>query len=114
MEIKTDDYSVVYDPATQTVKFRGSLRLSGAEEYADITQLLSDVAEQAPEKINLDLQGLEFLNSSGINMFSKFVIKVRQLGNTGIQIQGSKKIPWQGKSLKNFQRLMPNLQLDLQ
>ena len=114
MEIKTDDYSVAYEPATQTVSFQGSLRLSGAEEYADITQLLSEAADQAPENITLNLQNLEFLNSSGINMFSKFVIKVRQQGNTGIKIQGSKKIPWQGKSLKNFQRLMPSLQLDLE
>jgi hypothetical protein len=114
MDIKTDDYSVTYDPTAQTVAFEGSLRLSGTEEYAAITELLSDIADQAPEIITLDLQKLEFLNSSGINMFSKFVIKIRQQGNSGIVIQGSKKIPWQSKSLRNFQRLMPSLQLDIE
>lgn len=113
MDIKTDDYTVEYAPETTTVKVQGALRLSGADEYAAIAQLLNDVVDQNPEKITLDLKGLEFLNSSGINMFSKFVIRVRQQGNIGIAIQGSKAIPWQGKSLKNFQRLMPTLQLDI-
>jgi hypothetical protein len=114
MDIKTDDYSVAYDPTTQTIAFAGSLRLSGTEEYTAVTELLSDVADQAPETITLDLKNLEFLNSSGINMFSKFVIKVRQQASSAIIIQGSKKIPWQSKSLKNFQRLMPSLQLDIE
>ena len=113
MEIRTDDYSVEYDPIHETVHLQGSLRLSGAEEYAQITSLLNEVADKAPAMIHLNLQKLEFLNSSGINMLSKFVIKVRQQGNTGIAIQGSKQIPWQGKSLKNFQRLMPGLTLEL-
>lgn len=114
MDIKTDDYSVTYDPTRQAIAFQGSLRLSGIEEYAEITELLSSVADQSPENITLDLQNLEFLNSSGINMLSKFVIKVRQQGTTNIIIHGSKKIPWQGKSLKNFQRLMPSLKLDIE
>lgn len=114
MEIKTDDYSVEYQPANETVYLRGSLRLSGTEEYAAIAELLSQIADNAPETINVNLQKLEFLNSSGINMLSKFVIKVRQQGNTGITIQGSKGIPWQGKSLKNFQRLMPGLKLEIE
>ena len=114
MEIRTDDYSVEYDPNHEMVNIQGSLRLSGTEEYAAIAELLNQIADKAPETIYLNLQKLEFLNSSGINMLSKFVIKVRQQGNTGIVIQGSKRIPWQGKSLKNFQRLMPGLKLELE
>jgi len=114
MEIKADDYSVKYDPSTEIVSFQGSLRLSGTEEYAPITELLNEVADKSPENINLNLQKLEFLNSSGINMLSKFVIKVRKRENISITIQGSKSIPWQGKSLKNFQKLMPTLQLQLE
>lgn len=114
MEIKTDDYSVEYQAATETVYLRGSLRLSGTEEYAVIAELLNQIADKAPETIHVNLQNLEFLNSSGINMLSKFVIKVRQQGRTNIIIQGSKGIPWQGKSLKNFQRLMPGLKLEIE
>ncbi|HEY9794043.1 MAG TPA: hypothetical protein V6D30_00255 [Leptolyngbyaceae cyanobacterium] len=113
MEIKAEDYTVSYDTATATVSCQGSLRLSGMEEYAPIVQLLNDVADQEPLTITLNLQKLEFLNSSGISMLSKFVLKVRQKKNIQMLVQGSKAIPWQGKSLKNLQRLMPTLELEL-
>jgi hypothetical protein len=113
MEIKAEDYTVSYDTATATVSCQGSLRLSGMEEYAPIVQLLNDVADQEPLTITLNLQKLEFLNSSGISMLSKFVLKVRQKKNIQMLVQGSKGIPWQGKSLKNLQRLMPALELEL-
>ncbi len=114
MEIKTEDYRIWYDPDTETVICQGSLRLSGMEEYAPIVQLLNDVADSDPARITLNLRQLEFLNSSGINVLSKFVIVVRQKGNIQMGVQGSKNIPWQGKSLKNLQRLMPALQLELE
>ena len=113
MEIKAEDYTVSYDAATATVSCQGSLRLSGMEEYAPIVQLLNNVADQGPLTITLNLQKLEFLNSSGISMLSKFVLKVRQKNNIQMLVQGSKGIPWQGKSLKNLQRLMPSLELEL-
>ena len=114
MEIKTEHYSIYYDKQTETAIFNGSLRLSGMEEYDPIVQLLNEVAEQQPSTITLNLQDLEFLNSSGINVLSKFVIKVRQTGNIHMVVLGSKEIPWQGKSLKNLQRLMPSLDLLLE
>jgi hypothetical protein len=84
------------------------------EEYAPIVQLLNELADQEPATITLDLRELEFLNSSGINVISKFVLKVRQKNTSQILVRGSKTIPWQGKSLKNLQRLMPSLQLELE
>ena len=114
MEIETGDYSICYNPDTTIVNFQGSLRLSGIEEYAPIVKLLNDLADSEPSKITLNLRKLEFLNSSGINILSKFVIKVRQKGTMQMVVQGSKTIPWQGKSLKNLQRLMPSLQLEFE
>ncbi len=114
MEIQTKDYTILYDRATQTVTCSGSFRLSQMEEYTPIVDLLNEVAESSPNTITLDLRKLEFLNSSGINIVSKFVIKVRQQKNIKIAIKGSKHIPWQGKSLKNLQRLMPSLHLELE
>ena len=114
MEIKTQHYSIYYDKLTETAVFNGSLRLSGIEEYDPIVQLLNDLAEQQPSTITLNLRQLEFLNSSGINVLSKFVIKVRQKGNIHMVVLGSNNVPWQGKSLKNLQRLMPSLDLVLE
>src|SRR5690349_18861613 len=98
-DIRTDDYSVSYDPSSHTVTCKGAFRLSGVAEYAPISQLLNDVLNEQPPVIVLNLKELQFLNSSGINVLSKFVISVRQKGNTQLVVQGSKSIPWQGKSL---------------
>lgn len=113
MEIQTQDYHTCYDPATATVSFVGSLRLSGPGEYPPIAQLLGEVPDSEPAKITLNLQQLEFLNSSGINMLSKFIIEQRKKALVQMAAQGSQPIAWEGKSLKNLPRLMPGLQLEL-
>ncbi len=113
MEIETPDYKVWYEEAEHTVRCKGSFRLNGVDEYSPIIQLLNSVADQRPPEITLDLRELQFLNSSGINILSKFVISVRQKANIGLKVLGSKNIPWQGKSLQNLQKLMPTLKLEL-
>ncbi|MFZ4557406.1 MAG: slr1659 superfamily regulator [Pseudanabaena sp.] len=112
MEVKGDDYRVWYEESDNSIYCQGSLRLAGSDEYAPIVQLLESVIEQSPQNLLLNLSQLEFLNSSGINVLSKFVIKVRQKDTIKITVQGSENIPWQGKSLKNLQRLMPTLKLE--
>lgn len=114
MEIKSKNYNVIYDEASHNIVFDGSLRLNGSAEYASIFELLNNVAQQEPEKIVLDLKKLTFLNSSGISILSRFVINVRKRQNIQMLVIGAKQNPWQGKSLKNLQRLMPSLQLEME
>lgn len=114
MEIKTEEYSITYETDTNTVICEGSLRLSGMDEYTPMVELLNNIVDSGANNITLNLRGLEFLNSSGINVLSKFVIKVRQQGNITMVVVGSNSVPWQGKSLKNLQKLMPSLQLVLE
>lgn len=111
LEIKTDDYSIWYEPESLTVFFRGFLRLDGMEEYKPVMELLLNAVEQS-SNFSMNLRELEFLNSSGISMLSMFVVRVREKGNVQLTLQGSDKILWQTKSLKNLQRLMPSLQLE--
>lgn len=113
MEIKADTYFVHYNTTDETVVFEGSLRLNGMEEYSSISDLLNNVIEQEPGKIVLNLKNLKFLNSSGISMLSKFVINVRKKNNIQMVVIGTEANPWQSKSLKNLQRLMPSLTLEL-
>ncbi|MCZ6681244.1 MAG: hypothetical protein O7E52_28840 [Candidatus Poribacteria bacterium] len=114
MEIKHDDYTVTYNPETATITCSGSFRLRGIAEYASITDLFNQAADTKPDTLTLDVRGLQFLNSSGINMLSKFVIQVRKHNASQMVITGSRRIPWQTKTLKNFQRLLPALQLELE
>lgn len=111
MEVKGTNYHVTYEPATSTVSFQGTLRLRGLNEYDPIVQLLDDIVDAKPEKITLDLRELHFLNSSGINSLFKFIIKIREQGQSKLVVLGSKQIPWQEKSLQNLQRLMASVQL---
>jgi hypothetical protein len=111
VEIKTDDYTVEYKADMRTVFLRGFLRLPGMPEYESIMNLLLDAIEGAPT-LTLNLQELEFLNSSGISMLSMFVVKIRNQGQAQLMIQGSNQVLWQTKSLRNLQRLMPSLKLE--
>jgi hypothetical protein len=113
MEITHADYQVRYDAATATITCQGSFRLRGNEGYAPILQLLTAAADAKPATLILDLQGLRFLNSSGINTLSKFILQVRKHNASQVVIKGNRQFPWQEKSLKNFQRLLPGLQLEI-
>ena len=114
MDIVHADYEVHYDAATATVVCQGSFRLRGTEEYAPILQVLTAAADAQPATLTLDLRTLQFLNSSGINMLAKFVLHARQYKATQVVMKGSYHFPWQEKSLRNFQRLLPRLYLEME
>jgi hypothetical protein len=115
IEIIQDGYQVIYEVEPATVRCKGSLRLNDQEEdYKRINGLLDLVIETEPPTVTLNLQELHFLNSLGINMLSKFVIKVRKKKFIKVIVQGNTEMPWQEKSLKNLQRLMPSLDLQMQ
>jgi hypothetical protein len=114
MDIVCDDYQVHYDAVTATVLCQGSFRLRGTEEYAPILQVLTSAADAKPATLTLDLRTLQFLNSSGVTTLSKFVLQARKHNVSQVVIKGSKQFPWQEKSLKNLQRLLPGLQLEIE
>lgn len=106
-----ENYTIDYDEAAHIVAIAGTLRLNGIPEYGPIVSLLSNATEGAA-KLVIDLSKLDFLNSSGIAVLSKFVIEARNRGGLSLAIVGAKTIPWQGKSLQNLKRLMPALELE--
>lgn len=137
IEISGGNYRILYDPSAAHLAFRGVLRLYGTDGYVSaneywrsrqsqevpsetqessggytsIMKLLSDIVEQSPDLITLDLTELQFLNSSGINLLSKFVIMIRNQGSSRLAIQGNSKLSWQKTVVKNFKALMPSLLL---
>jgi len=112
MQHDSPPHQVICAPTTATITLQGSLRLHGTAEYDRLAQPMLELAATQPEHITLDLQNLDFLNSSGINMLFGFIIRVRDLGRSTILVRGSRRIPWQTKSLPNLPRLMPELQLE--
>lgn len=112
MNIQTEDYTVWYEPTTATVNFKGLLRESLINDYKPIEELLDQVMVQELPLITMNLQQLEFLNSSGMSVLSRFVIRVRKQKITQLTVKGSTQMPWQNKLLSNWQRLMPTLKVE--
>lgn len=111
MQIKGQGYLVTYHPATATITCKGAFRLR-RNEYAPIVRLLNGIAALKPPLIILDLRELQFLNSSGVSVLSKFVIIVRKLKATQMVVLGNRQISWQSRSLRNFQKLMRGLKVE--
>jgi len=112
-KITGEGFEVRYEAETHTVVFQGALRLSGMEDYAPILELMRESNGQPGEPVTLDLRELEFLNSSGITMFSRFIIESRDQTHSRLRVVGSLNVPWHGRSLKNLQRLSPALRIEL-
>lgn len=96
-----------------TVLFKGALRLSGMDDYAPILEMLKGTLTEPQKPIVLDVRELDFLNSSGITMLSRFVIQAREQSGVSLYFFASESIPWHARSLKNLQRLMPDLTIRL-
>lgn len=109
--ISGESFEVRLEEDNQTVSFKGALRLSGMEDYAPILEMLKGTLSNPQAPIVFDVRELDFLNSSGITMFSRFVIEARERADVSLQFLASEAIPWQSRSLKNLQRLMPSLQI---
>ncbi|MBF0225325.1 MAG: hypothetical protein HQK76_07705 [Desulfobacterales bacterium] len=113
MEIKDENYSISFNSENSTIICQGVLRLLGSTGYSDIMKLFNDVCDMELLTIVLNLQELQFLNSSGINAISNFVIKVRNKNKSRLTVLGSNQFAWQKKTLYNLQRLMPELTLEI-
>ena len=108
--ISGDSYEI---QVNSTIMFKGALRLTGVEDYAPILEMLKGTLTDPATPIVVDVRELDFLNSSGITMFSRFVIEARDCAGINLQFLASEAIPWHARSLKNLQRLMPSLSIRL-
>ena len=113
-EIRGDTYVIEFESETTTFYFKGELSLSGVSKYEPIISLLTEVVDTDPPILTFNFKELTFLNSSGINVLSKFVLGLRKKQGTQLVVLAAANMPWQGKSLKNLGRLLPSLQFKLE
>jgi len=111
MEIRYENFRIWTED--ETVFFDGVFRLAGPEAYAPIYSLASAALHENNERVIFDLTGLEFLNSSGINLLAKLTIEARTLAVVRLVVKGTARYPWQSKSLPNLKKLYPQLDLQL-
>ena len=113
LEVKGEHFDIIYDNNSKAVNFAGRVRLRGLQEYTIVFDLFDKALERNKNSITIDLQNLELLNSSGIDMLSKFIITARKKKTVDIKIIGASSKAWQARLLKNMQRLMPKLEYEL-
>jgi hypothetical protein len=111
MEIRDENFRIWTENGC--VYFDGVLRLAGPDAYAPIYSLALAALHENPDRVIFDLTGLEFLNSSGINLLAKLTIEARKQSDTQLLIKGTSQYPWQSKSLPNLKKLYPQLDLQL-
>lgn len=112
-ELNLGDCKITYDPDIAWVVISGILRLPSMAEYEKVGSFLREIATQQKEDLTLDFSNLEFLNSSGITAFSLFVLHCKKLHAPQLQVIGSHEIPWQDKSIRNFQKLWSEIKLTM-
>jgi hypothetical protein len=113
-EIKDEKYGVTYDPATATVAFQGILRLQGYLSYQPIEKLLNEVIAERPPKVTLDVHGLEFISSSGIDVVYRFAYKVYSRAHSQLIVRRlAQGAPWQERLVRTIEMMAPDLQIEL-
>jgi len=106
-------YSVKYDRETNTLYWHGVIRLEGIQGYEPLMQLLNQVVALEPLRMTLNIRKLKVLNSSGLSTLGRFIFNLDHKKITqSIVVQSTNKIAWQKKWAKNFQRLVPTLQIE--
>jgi len=112
--IVTDNYSVHVDKLNQTIVMKGTMRLENTAAYRPIVEMMEKLAETQPETLTINLRTLEFINSSGINSLSKFLMQTTKQAGVAVIVLASEAVPWQNRMLRSIQRVVPDFQLEFQ
>jgi len=113
MNIKEENYSIIWEKENQTITFDGTIRLQDLNAYKPIKDLLILAENETNQKMIMNLKSLKFLNSSGITTISMFIINARKAKKIQLTIIGSKEVSWQGKTLANFKKIWKDVELEI-
>ncbi|MCK6521349.1 STAS domain-containing protein [Myxococcota bacterium] len=88
----------------------GVMRLVSPAAYRSALAAVHDQIEAAKGPLELDLAGLQFLNSSGITALSRLVMLARE-HSVQLTVIIDEQVSWQKKTLPSLARLYPKLTL---
>jgi hypothetical protein len=107
MEIKDKEFTLKFDASTGRLVFSGLLRRM-SKDYKEIQDLLDHVARSPPAKLDIDIFGLQMMNSSGLNTLSRFILGLRAKAGVLVTFVGAKDIVWHAKTLQNMKHFLPS------
>ncbi len=113
MELRGEDYVITYEESRHSVEFFGTLRLRDSSDYKPLTEMLERALAESAGLLVLDFRNLQFLNSAGINIISRFVIFARKADTAQLRVLGNNEISWQQKSLGNLQKLWGKVSIEI-
>lgn len=111
--LNAGDSTITFNESESLLTFEGSMRLANMKEYDVVTQFLKESSDSSIELLTLDLQPLQFLNSSGITTLSLFILNCKKKGKPRITVLGNESISWQQKSIANFKKLWNEVEIKI-
>jgi len=111
MKIEDKKYSIEILPETNTVVFCGNLRMNTVNEYNEIMENIFTISKESDKSLILDFSKLEFINSSGLASLGILFIKLRDYEKK-IRIVASKYVNWHVASLKDYQTLNSQIEIE--
>jgi hypothetical protein len=112
MNIEHQQYRVWREENSNTLYFRGRIRLHGQTDRQPLNDLLDDTIRSNSATMTWDFQELDFINGSGLDVIYRKVIRIsRDCPSMNLLVRGCDSIPWQQSALPNIKKLMPAVRL---
>lgn len=111
MELKQEDFSVIYDNASNAVVFRGRLRSTDPVMFRRLGELLAKADQTNRLAMVWDLRAMVYLNSAGLSVLYHFVNRKAREPGYALKVLANSQFAWQTSSLPNLKALLPGVQL---
>ena len=110
MIIKTEEYSINCTESNKA-NIIGSMRLPSPLSYENLFEPIKNKIEKSSESYTIDVQNLNYLNSSGLTALARILILGRSLKKP-ITLLANNNIPWQKKSLLSLEKLWNEIKIE--
>ena len=109
MKLSGEDYQISY--RDDVIHLSGKLSLM-LEDYVDMERFFEKIVQSRPKELTLDIQNLEYLNSSGIKVICvNLILEAADLDELKMTIKCSNRYTWQKETVPTFSDLMDDMEI---
>ena len=104
-----NSYSVEVSDDNSRFTISGEMRLHSPLSYSEPFSTLKESLEGTScAEVFIDIEELEYLNSSGITSFARLILLAAKYSKP-LTVRYSQSIPWQAKNITSLLKLYPQL-----